>query len=586
MKRTISSVLALAMVAALLAIFAGAASAQTDTGKGQITAVNGTDKTVTVTAADGTDTIDLGSGLAPGTAGTPATVAPGTYAITFTDDADGTTVVASYQLAVGAVAAWNVVSGFGDPADTNATHAAAYPIDLDAATPVVVFSNSSAVSVTVTPGDLPVDQGAQSGPQTPADFTITTPAGATTNAALSGVDAASYTDAVVVGTDDAPAQVSVTIADLAALKASLESTAPPSDVTVPNVLDTAEADATVAIEGAGLVVGNTTATPDDTIVAGNVISQTPAAGDTVAAGSAVDIVVSTGPDTPATVPVPDVAGKSAADAQAELEAAGFTVTTEEQGSETVEAGLVIETNPSAGTEVAPGTEVKIIVSTGIGDIVVPDFTGMTIDEATAAAEVAGLTITFVEDADDPDPEGIVVSQEPVGGTTVEAGTEVVAQLSPAIDDAWVILTLSPERVLTASGINFEPGSTVDLIVLETDKDAKATVQDDGSWAATADLSDVQNEAELLLVTGTAADGSDYEATFKIPAAGESTDEPTEEVAPVEEESSGVSVWVWILLGLVVVAIVLLGIKMFGGGDTTTDSDDTTGGDDTTGADTN
>jgi hypothetical protein len=230
--------------------------------------------------------------------------------------------------------------------------------------------------------------------------------------------------------------------------------------------------------------------------------------------------------------------------------------------------------------------VKIIVSTGLGDIVVPDFTGMTIDEATAAAEDAGLTITFVEDADNPDPEGIVVSQEPVGGTTVEAGTEVVAQLSPAIDDAWVILTLSPERVLTASGINFEPSSTVDLIVLETDKDAKATVQDDGSWAATADLSDVQNEAELLLVTGTAADGSDYEATFKIPAAGESTDEPTEEVALVEEESSGVSVWVWILLGLVVVAIVLLGIKMFGGGDTTTDSDHTTGGDDTTGADTN
>ena len=133
----------------------------------------------------------------------------------------------------------------------------------------------------------------------------------------------------------------------------------------------------------------------------------------------------------------------------------------------------------------------------------------------------------------------------------------------------MILTLSPERVLTASGINFQPGSTVDLLVLETDKDAKATVQDSGSWAATADLSDVQNEAELLLVTGTAADGSAYESTFKIPAAGETTDVPTEAV-PVEEESSGIPVWVWIILGLLVIGIIALGIKMFGGGDTTDD----------------
>ena len=49
----------------------------------------------------------------------------------------------------------------------------------------------------------------------------------------------------------------------------------------------------------------------------------------------------------------------------------------------------------------------------------------------------------------------------VAGSTVAAGSEVVAQLSPAVDDAWVILTLSPERVLTASGINFQPGSSAE-----------------------------------------------------------------------------------------------------------------------------
>jgi hypothetical protein len=270
---------------------------------------------------------------------------------------------------------------------------------------------------------------------------------------------------------------------------------------------------------------------------------------------------------PATVPVPDVSGKAEADAQTELEAVGFTVKSEEQSSTDVEAGLVIETNPAAGTEVAPDSTVTMIVSSGPGEIVVPDIVGMTQDEATKAAEAAGLTITFVDDADDPDPDGIIVSQDPAAGATAEAGSEVVAQLAPKLDDAWVILTLNPNRLLTVSGINFQPGSTVDILVLETDKDAKATVQDDGSWAATADLSGVQNEAELLLVTGTAADGSAYEATFKIPAAGESVDEPTDAV-PAEEESSGTPVWVWIILGLLVVGIIALGIKMFGGGDST------------------
>jgi len=549
------------MVAALLAIFAGAANAQTETGQGQITAVNGTAATVTVTATDGTNTIDLGSALAPGMPGAAALVAPGAYTVTFTDDADGTTVVASYALTVDAVTAWTVVSGYGDP-----DSAMAYPVMFDVTAPAVFFDNSATVDVIVD-GDVgAIPPGAQMGNYAPAVYTLTTGGGATATADLTSVPDASYTDVVAVGDDSNIIAVIVTIADLAALKTLLEPAAPPAGVIVPDVVGQTEADANAAITGVGLVAAKTEAA-DDTVPAGNVISQDPTGGTEVPDGATVNIVVSTGPDTPANVPVPDVSGKTAADAQAELEAAGFTVVAEEQSSADVEAGLVVETNPSAGTEVAPGTEVKMIVSSGAADVVVPDFTGMTQDEATKAAEDAGLTITFVEDADDPDPDGIIVSQDPAAGATAEAGSEVVAQLAPAIDDAWVILTLSPERVLTASGINFEPGSTVDLLVLETDKDAKATVQNDGSWAATADLSDLENEAELLLITGTAADGSAYESTFTIPAAGDTTDEPTEAV-PVEEEDSGVPVWVWVVLGLLVIAIVALGIKMFGGGDST------------------
>ncbi len=547
------------MVAALLAIFAGAASAQTDEGKGQITAVNGmVGMTVDIVAVDGEgNSYDLGTGLDEAVAGDPAIVEPGNYTITFT--ASGSTV-AEYDLTVTPVSAWIVVAG-------NALGAFAYPIDLDESVPVVFFANNSIVDVLVKSdsGDVQVPQGAQSDPLAPGQYTID--AGeSTVGVDLENVADTSHTDVIAIGAANDIMEATVTIDDLAALKKSLEPAT--SQVPVPDVAGKTETEANTAITDAGLVAA-ATQVPDDTVPAGNVVSQDPAKDTMVDTGSTVNIVVSTGPDTPTNVPVPDVSGKTAADAQTELEAAGFTVTTEEQSSMDVEAGLVIETNPSAGTEVAPGTEVKMIVSSGAGEIIVPDLVGMTQDEATKAAEDAGLTIKFVEDADDPDPDGIIVSQDPAAGATAEAGSEVVAQLAPKLEEAWVILTLSPERVLTASGINFQPGSTVDLLVLETDKDAKATVQDSGSWAATADLSDVQNEAELLLVTGTAADGSAYESTFKIPAAGETTDVPTEAV-PVEEESSGIPVWVWIILGLLVIGIIALGIKMFGGGDTTDD----------------
>ncbi|MCL1694157.1 MAG: PASTA domain-containing protein [Actinomycetia bacterium] len=577
MKRTISSVLALAMVAALLAIFAGAANAQTDEGKAQLTAVNGMlGTTVSVTAVNNTTgmSYDLGQDLAEGADGAPAMVDPGAYTATFND---GSADIATYDFNIGGVQVWTVVSGYGD------NGAYAYSVLPNLTLPAVVFENSASVAVDVQPGVGELDPGVQMGNYEPALYTLTTTGGASVDADVTGVPDTSYTDLIAVGDDTTILSAVVTIDDLAALLASLEPGT--SQVAVPDVVGQTEADATTAITGAGLVAA-ATAVPSDTVPEGSVISQAPDAGAMVDAGTNVNIDVSTGPDAPDTVPVPDVAGKAAADAQAELEAAGFTVVTEEQPSMDVEAGLVIETNPSAGTEVATGETVTMIVSSGAGEIIVPNFVGMNQDDATKAAEDAGLTITFVEDPENPDPEGIVASQEPVAGSKVEEGSEVVAQLAPKLDDAWVILTLNPNRLLTASGINFLPGSTVDLTVVDADKGATATVQSNGSWVTTADLSDVQNDAEHLLVVGTAADGSAYEATFKIPAAGESTDEPTDQVpVEIEEESSGVSVWVWIVLGLLVVAIVLLGIKMFGGGDST-GGDDTTGGDAPTTPDSN
>ena len=67
---------------------------------------------------------------------------------------------------------------------------------------------------------------------------------------------------------------------------------------MPNVVNLSQAAATTALTGAGLALGAVSQASSATVPSGSVISQNPAAGTSVAAGSAVSLVVSTGPVAP------------------------------------------------------------------------------------------------------------------------------------------------------------------------------------------------------------------------------------------------------------------------------------------------
>jgi len=546
MKSRVRFVLVIAMVGAMLSSFIVAAGAQ-EADVAYLAAVNGV-STDAVTVTAGSETI--AADLAYAAPGVGTTLTAGTYDVSFTDGS-----AAAVDAAAGS--AQTVVSGYGVDPDT----AAAYPIDttpIDAGMAKVTVWNATGAPVLVTiddgtPSEIQPGEGLDT-MVVAADSVVSIDVDGLVTEVTAPVD--SYTDVFAVNdTQEAKTAISV-VASMTSLRTDLGLD---TQVAVPDVVGQTEADATTAITGADLVAGASEA-PDETTPAGSIVSQDPAGGTMVDSGTIVNIVVSTGPDAPATVPVPDVAGQPEGDAQKALEDVGFVTTSTQQPSAGVEIGLVISTNPAAGTEVAPGTSVEMLVSSGPDDVVVPDFTGMTTDEATAAAEAAGLTITFEEDANNPDPDGVVISQDPAAGTTVEGGSEVVAQLSPDLGEPWAIVTLDTNRQMAVTGIGMLPGSTVTLSVVDTDLTESVAVQDDGSWSASFDLSDVDNDTEFLDVTGTAADTSDYEATFKIPAAGESTDEPTEEVV----EDSGFPVWAWIVVALAIIAIVLLIIRMVTG----------------------
>ncbi|MER2622694.1 MAG: PASTA domain-containing protein, partial [Accumulibacter sp.] len=99
-----------------------------------------------------------------------------------------------------------------------------------------------------------------------------------------------------------------------------------------------------------------------TVPSGTVISQSPTAGASITPGSAVDLVVSSGP---VPVTVPNVVGMTQSAATSTITEAGLTVgQIIQQVSETVPVGTVIRQNPVAGTSVQPGSAVDLVISSG------------------------------------------------------------------------------------------------------------------------------------------------------------------------------------------------------------------------------
>jgi serine/threonine-protein kinase len=135
-------------------------------------------------------------------------------------------------------------------------------------------------------------------------------------------------------------------------------------VVVPDVVGMTVDGAQKALEREGLVVGTIREVASEDGPAGTVIEQDPEAEAEVDEGARVDLTVSTGPEAPTAVEVPDVTGASQDAASQTLLNAGFTVVVSEASSDGVPAGFVVVQRPAAGDSAAPGSAVDIVVSTG------------------------------------------------------------------------------------------------------------------------------------------------------------------------------------------------------------------------------
>jgi serine/threonine-protein kinase len=132
---------------------------------------------------------------------------------------------------------------------------------------------------------------------------------------------------------------------------------------VPDVTNMDLRNAKVALQSAGLKVGDIDYVESDEVPQDYVVSQNPRAGTEVAEGTAVDLDVSAGP-APGTLP--DFRGLPLADVEAQLAALQLEAGQIIQQASSLPPGTVIDQVPAPGTSVGIGTPVDLVVSRGEG----------------------------------------------------------------------------------------------------------------------------------------------------------------------------------------------------------------------------
>jgi serine/threonine-protein kinase len=216
----------------------------------------------------------------------------------------------------------------------------------------------------------------------------------------------------------------VLVLALAAAGVAVAGTVKGDTVAVPSLVGLTSKAATDRATAAGLslrIVLRNADDPKDTVIA-----QDPAPGSYTADGSELELVVSRGPPP---VAVPEVVGKSVADATAALQAAGFLVQQETPYDETVPAGDVIGTTPKAPATAPRDSTVKLLVSNGPAPVTVPDVAKQSYDQAAAALTGEGFTVTRADVFDPAIPKDQVVGTSPAAGTAAPRGSQVTISVS-------------------------------------------------------------------------------------------------------------------------------------------------------------
>jgi eukaryotic-like serine/threonine-protein kinase len=223
----------------------------------------------------------------------------------------------------------------------------------------------------------------------------------------------------------------------------------PARIEVPDVVGRPQAEAVTVLLAAGFEVPTPTTTSRDDRPAGEVVEQRPTGGTRSTVGEAVALTVVAA--TPR-VEVPALRGLMLANADADIEASGLRRGTVGRLRSDEPPGTVLRQDPAAGSTVAPGTEVALVVAEpGLErSVATPDVVGIRRDDATNSLLAEGWGVRRLRAAE-PDPVearrdgtfGTVAAQDPPAGQPVPVSRKLVT----------LHVIGSPEPVTEVKGIS-------------------------------------------------------------------------------------------------------------------------------------
>lgn len=193
------------------------------------------------------------------------------------------------------------------------------------------------------------------------------------------------------------------------------------EIPVPDVSGKSEDEAQEALGKAGFTDVRADFQYDDNVAEGMVISTTPAANSKATKDTQIKMIVSKGAQKKT---VPDVRGKSEADARSEIQAAGLTVgSTSTQHDDSVAKGNVISQSVTPGKKVSAGTAVNLVLSSGSDKVSIQNFAGKDEEELLSWASQNGLNASKQKDEYSSNyEEGTIISMSPASGSVSKGST--------------------------------------------------------------------------------------------------------------------------------------------------------------------
>ena len=239
-----------------------------------------------------------------------------------------------------------------------------------------------------------------------------------------------------------------------------------STVDVPNVVGKQLSVATRLLEERHLRVSSSEVTNSD-VPAGQVISQSPEAGESVKEQRMVHLVVSKGAGD---ITIPNLQGMSFDQAREKLKALGLSIGKISYTSDTSkDDGVVISQGLQAGGKASKGATVDITINqTKSTTVEIPNIVGMTIKEAKEALGNLGLSISKISGSNED--SAVVTAVSPAPGSSVKRDESItlVGQSKDGKKDEVNAKQGTTKGVVDVTVPNGRASQHVKLVVIDDD----------------------------------------------------------------------------------------------------------------------